>query len=52
MLNWFLIRRFIMKKKSLIYRLTALAMTVLIVAGCGKTEAGSGEKRTDGEGAI
>lgn len=33
-----------MKKKSLIYRLTALAMTVLIVAGCGKTEAGSGEK--------
>jgi len=33
-----------MKKKSLIYRLTALAMTALIVAGCGKNDAGVGEK--------
>lgn len=33
-----------MKKKSLIYRLTALAMTVLMVAGCGKKEAEKGEK--------
>ena len=33
-----------MKKRTLFYRLTALAMTALIVAGCGKTEAGGGEK--------
>ena len=33
-----------MKKKTLFYRLTALAMTALIVMGCGKTESSGGEK--------
>ncbi len=33
-----------MKKKSLIYKLTALAMTALIVTGCGKTPESGGEK--------
>lgn len=33
-----------MKKRTLFYRLTALAMTALIVMGCGKNEASGGEK--------
>lgn len=33
-----------MKKRTLFYKLTALAMTTLIVMGCGKTEGGAGEK--------
>lgn len=33
-----------MKKRTLFYKLTALAMTAVIVAGCGKTAAPGGEK--------
>ena len=33
-----------MKKRSLFYRLTALAMTAVIVMGCGKTKDSGGEK--------